>query len=159
MSLDRIRKSPVSGVLLLAAILVLWQVAATSWIDSPNANPMSIAPTNPALGSAIGSRVVTTTPTRTHTIAAAAKKARFAVRSRASMTIESRPSGPSDVAQGRISRAMWSILRSGPLLARPDRSGEGRERWTAAGAASSRVNALSRPQRAMLAGQMSRKAQ
>ena len=25
-----------SGVLLLAAILVLWQVAATSWIDSPN---------------------------------------------------------------------------------------------------------------------------
>jgi ABC-type nitrate/sulfonate/bicarbonate transport system permease component len=35
-SLDRLTKSRASGVLLLAAILVLWQVAATSWIDSPN---------------------------------------------------------------------------------------------------------------------------
>ena len=39
--------------------------------------PMSAAPTNPALGSTTGSRVVTTSPTRTQTTAAAPKKARL----------------------------------------------------------------------------------
>ena len=36
MSVSRIRQSPASGILLLAALLVLWQVSATQWIDSPN---------------------------------------------------------------------------------------------------------------------------
>ena len=42
---------------------------------SPTARPMSAAPTNPAPGSATGSRVVTTRPTSTQTTAAAAKNA------------------------------------------------------------------------------------
>ena len=36
MSVSRIGQSPASGILLLAALLVLWQVSATHWIDSPN---------------------------------------------------------------------------------------------------------------------------
>jgi ABC-type nitrate/sulfonate/bicarbonate transport system permease component len=36
MSVSRIRRLPASGILLLAALLVLWQVSATHWIDSPN---------------------------------------------------------------------------------------------------------------------------
>ena len=39
------------------------------------ARPMRAAPTNPALGSTTGSRVVTTSPTRSQTSAAAAKNA------------------------------------------------------------------------------------
>ena len=70
---------------------------------------MRAAPTKPALGSTSGSRVVTTRPTRIQTTAAAPKKARLAVRSRASMTIESRGPDPSGVAHGRINRTMRSI--------------------------------------------------
>jgi NitT/TauT family transport system permease protein/sulfonate transport system permease protein len=36
MSMIAVVRSRASGILLLAAILVLWQVAATSWIESPN---------------------------------------------------------------------------------------------------------------------------
>src|SRR6476661_2234314 len=46
---------------------------------------MSRAPTNPAVGSTFGSRVVTTSATRIQTTPAAAKKPRLVRRSRASM--------------------------------------------------------------------------
>jgi ABC-type nitrate/sulfonate/bicarbonate transport system permease component len=39
--LHRILRSRLSGILLLIAIFLLWQVAATSWIDSPSLPPLS----------------------------------------------------------------------------------------------------------------------
>ena len=65
----------------------------------------------PASGSAIGSRVVTTRPTRSHTTPAAAKIARLTSRSRDSMSSESRASDPSSMP-GRTTRSSaWSIGR------------------------------------------------
>jgi ABC-type nitrate/sulfonate/bicarbonate transport system permease component len=40
MTIGRIAQSRASGVLLLALILLIWQVAATSWVDSPNLPPL-----------------------------------------------------------------------------------------------------------------------
>jgi ABC-type nitrate/sulfonate/bicarbonate transport system permease component len=39
--LHRILRSRLSGILLLIAIFLLWQVAATSWINSPSLPPLS----------------------------------------------------------------------------------------------------------------------
>src|SRR3954447_22960662 len=122
---------------------------------SVTARPMSAAPTNPALGSTVGSRVVTTRPTRIHTTAAAAKQARFAVRSRGSITIESRASDPSVVTHGRIQRARVAIADRVPQR-RPDGRG-----WTANDERDERGRRVGwMPyRRATLAGHISRNAQ
>ena len=104
---------------------------------------------------------MTTRPTSTQTTAAAPKKPRLAVRSRASMTIESRASGPSVVTHGRISRARCCI--SDAISGKPGRSG--RMANDATGSASRRVGRMPYPvravggrQRATLDGQISRNA-
>ena len=99
---------------------------------------------------------------------AAAKMARFAVRSRGSMTSESRPSAPS-TAHGRISRASAAIGdRDLPVDAVPA-DAPGRERCDRVSAGvdwgecpsrrSGLAETLSAAQRATLDGQMSRNAQ
>src|SRR6476469_5251501 len=121
---------------------------------SVTASPMSAAPTNPALGSTVGSRVVTTIPTRIQTTAAAAKQARLAVRSRGSIANESRASDPSVVAHGRIQRAKVPIVDRFPSLA-PEIRGDAND-----GPAETPRRVGGMPyQRATLAGHMSRNAQ
>src|SRR5919108_1582043 len=85
---------------------------------SATASPINAAPMNPASGSATGSRVVTISPTSTHTTSAAPRTARLISRSLPSMTSESRVYRPAATGLSPARRARRADVAERAAIAR-----------------------------------------